>query len=117
MMTSPLSHRVPQMPALPVRVQLVARLAEDLRAAVTSATLTAADATVLETSLHQVLNGWNLSVSRFLRVQDDVEVALTRGQVQRSLVERVLADLEDVFLALWNLPGGPAVSAADRRDS
>ena len=104
MTTSPLAHRVLQMPAFPVRVQLVARLAEDLRAAVTAATLTAADATVLETSLHQVLNGWNLSVSRFLRVQDDVEAVLTRGLVQRPLVERVLADLEEVFIALWNHP-------------
>ena len=107
MTTSALAHRVLQMPALPVRVQLVARLAEDLRAAVTAATLTASDASVLETSLHQVLNGWNLSVSRFLRVQDDVELVLTRSAVQRPLVERVLGDLEDVFLALWNHPDAP----------
>jgi hypothetical protein len=107
MTTSPLAQRVFQMPALPVRVQLVARLAEDLRAAVTAATLTAADATVLETSLHLVLNGWNLSVSRFLRVQDDVEVVLTRGLVQRPLVEQVLGDLEEVFISLWNHPDSP----------
>jgi len=113
MTTSSLTHRVLQMPAFPVRVQLVARLAEDLRAAVTSATLTAADATVLETSLHLVLNGWNLSVSRFLRVQDDVEVVLTRGLVQRPLVEQVLGDLEEVFIALWNHPDAPSSGRID----
>ena len=75
-------------------MQLVGRLSEDLRAAIADATFAPADVAVLDASLHQVLNGWSLSVSRFLRVQDEVEAVLTRAMVGRALVDRVLGDLE-----------------------
>jgi hypothetical protein len=116
MTTSRLAHSVFHMPAMPLRLQLVGRLSEDLRAAIADATFTPADVAVLDASLHQVLNGWSLSVSRFFRVQDEVEVVLTRAMVGRPLVERLLGDLEDVFLALWNQPGTLAVSGRDRLD-
>src|SRR5262245_61462559 len=117
--TSGLAQSVLEMPALPLRVQLVGRLSDDLREAIADAAFTPADVALLDASLHQVLNGWSLSVSRFLCVQDDVELLLTRAMVGRPLVERVLGDLEDVFLALWNHPGAAQSSAAarDRLDS
>jgi hypothetical protein len=115
--TSRLVHSVLQMPAMPVRLPLVRRLSDDLRAAIADATFTPADVALLDASLHQVLNGWSLSVSRFLRVQDEVEVVLTRAMVGRPLVERVLGDLEDVFLAVWNQPGVLSASGIDRLDS
>jgi hypothetical protein len=115
--SSRLAHSVLHMPGMPLRVQLVGRLSEDLRAVIADATFTSADVAALDASLHQVLNGWSLSVSRFLRVQDDVEVVLTRAMVGRPLVERVLGDLEDVFLALWTQPGALSPSGIDRLDS
>lgn len=72
---------------------------------------------MLDASLHQVLNGWGLSVSRFLRVQDEVEAVLTRAMVGRPLRERVLGDLADLFLALWNQPGALSVIGLGRLDS
>lgn len=115
--TSRLAQSVIQMPAMPLRVQLVRRLSEDLRAAIADAAFTPADVAVLDASLHLVLNGWNLSVSRFLRMQDEIEVVLTRAMVGRPLVERVLGDLEEVFLALWDQPAGPSPAGFDRLDS
>ena len=116
--TSRLAHAVLHMPAMPLRVQLVGRLSEDLRAAIADATFAPADVAVLDASLHQVLNGWSLMVSRFfLRAQDEVEAVLTRAMVGRVLVDRVLGDLEDVFLALWNQPGALSASGIDRLDS
>ncbi len=115
--TSRLAHAVLHMPAMPLRVQLVGRLSEDLRAAIADATFAPADVAVLDASLHQVLNGWSLSVSRFFRVQDEVEAVLTRAMVHRPLVDRVLGDLEDIFLALWNQPGALSASGIDRLDS
>ena len=115
--TSRLAHAVLHMPAMPLRVQLVGRLSEDLRAAIADATFAPADVAVLDASLHQVLNGWSLSVSRFFRVQDEVEAVLTRALVGRPLVDRVLGDLEDVFLALWNQPGALSAAGIDRLDS
>jgi len=114
MTTSRLAQSVVHMPAVPLRVQLVFRLSEDLRGAIGAATFTPGDIIALDAALHQVMNGWNLSVSRFLRVQDEVEVVLTRASVPRLLVERLLTDLEDVFLALWNQPTTPAAWAAGR---
>jgi hypothetical protein len=108
MTTSRLGQSVLHMPAFPLRVQLVCRLSEDLRGAVGVATLTPADVGALDAALQQVMNGWNLSVSRFLRIQDDVEVVLTRAGVPRLLMERVLVDLEDVFLALWDQAVAPS---------
>jgi hypothetical protein len=115
--TSRLAQSVLHMPAMPVRVQLVRRLSDSLRAAMADAAFTPADVAALDASLHQVLNGWNLSVSRFLRVQDEVEAVLARAMVGRPLRERVLGDLEDVFLALWNQPGALSVTGLDRLDS
>jgi hypothetical protein len=117
MTTSRLAQNVLYMPAFPLRVQLVGRLSEDLRGAIGVATLTPADLAALDAALHQVMNGWNLSVSRFLRIQDDVEVVLTRASVPRPLVERVLVDLEEVFLALWNQPAAPSPWGCEPRDS
>ena len=82
--TSRLAQAVLHMPAMPLRVQLVGRLSEDLRAAIADATFAPADVAVLDASLHQVLNGWSLSVSRFFRVQDEVEAVLTRAMVGRA---------------------------------
>lgn len=104
MIPSALAQRVVHMPAYPVRVQLIGRLSAGLRTAIGAATLEPDDVRCLDTALQQVMNGWSLSVSRFLRVQDDVEALLTRRGVGRPLVERVLVDLEDVFLAGWNHP-------------
>ena len=87
--TGRLANAVLHMPAMPLRVQLVGRLSEDLRAAIADATFAPADVAVLDASLHQVLNGWSLSVSRFFRVQDEVEAVLTRAMVGRALVDRV----------------------------
>ena len=117
MTTSRLAQSVLHMPAFPLRVQLVGRLSEDLRRAIGGAALTPADLVALDAALHQVMNGWNLSVSRFLRVQDEVEVVLMRASVPRLLVERVLVDLEDVFLALWNQPAAPSAWGAGPLDS
>ena len=117
MTTSRLAQSVLHMPAFPLRVQLVFQLSEDLRGAIGAATFTPADVVALDAALHQIMNGWNLSVSRFLRVQDEVEVVLTRATVPRPLVERVLVDLEDVFLALWNQPTAPSASAGGPLDS
>lgn len=102
-------------PAVPVRVQLVTRLADDLRAAIGSTPLQTDDLRALDSALAQVMNGWNLSVSRFLRVEDDVETVLTRAEVERPAVEAVLRDLEDVFLSLWNQTRTPAMLATAGR--
>jgi hypothetical protein len=117
--TSGLAQRVLQAPALPLRVQIIKRLSDDLHAAIADAAFAPADVALLDASLQKVLNGWSLSVSRFLSVQDDVELVLTRAMVGRPLVERVLGDLEDVFLALWNHPGAMSSPASghDRLDS
>ena len=104
MTPSTLAERVVRMPAYPVRVQLVGRLSDDLVTAVHSGVLAPDDFTRLEAALQQVMNGWGLSVSRFLRLQDEVEGLLMTACVARPLVERVLLDLEDVYLALWNHP-------------
>jgi len=101
--TSRLAHAVLQMPAMPLRVQLVGRLSEDLRAAIADATFAPADVAVLDASLHQVLNGWSLSVSRFFRVQDEVEAVLTRALVGRALVDRVLSTISANVRIAWML--------------
>jgi hypothetical protein len=104
MTSSSLVDSLVHLPPYPVRLPLVGRLADDLRAATAVAMLAPSDVRALDAALRQVMNGWNLSVSRFLRVQDDVESVLVRASVDRPLVDRVLVDLEDVFLALWNWP-------------
>jgi len=91
-----------QLPALPIRLPLATRLADDLRAAVGHAALDPRTLGALETALRQVMNGWTLSVSRFLCVEDEVETLLTDAHVGRPLVDAVLTDLEDVFLSLWD---------------
>ena len=106
------------MPAMPLRVQLVGRLSEDLRAAIADATFAPADVAVLDASLHQVLNGWSLSVSRFFRRSGRGRGRADEGHWSAGpLVDRVLGDLEDVFLALWNQPGALSASGIDRLDS
>jgi hypothetical protein len=71
---------------------------EDLRAAIADATFAPADVAALDASLHQVLNGWSLSVSRSSasRTSRSRADAGPGGSAGRS----ALGDPEDVFRAL-----------------
>jgi hypothetical protein len=105
-------------PSFPVREPLAARLADDLRMALGQGRLDALAIGALEAALRKAQDGWRLSMSGFLRLEDEIEALLTGAQVGRPLVEAVLSDLEDVFLAMWDrsTPASvpPALGAALR---
>jgi hypothetical protein len=77
------------------------RFMADVKTAVAGCSLTPEDTVALARALHAVSDAHAMSVTEFLRLQDDVTELLRGGGAPDDLVERVSVDLEDVFLALW----------------
>jgi hypothetical protein len=78
-----------------------ARLASDLARAFDPASWPPPAARRIARALHVALQTLGDMPSRFIAAEDEVASALAAAEVAPEHVERVLADLEDIYITRW----------------
>jgi hypothetical protein len=85
----------------PAVTRLVGRLSASLLDALGTRPIPDYEMAVLAGALDAAVDAWVLSVSGFMRLNDEVRGVLERIGAGAPQIERVLEDLESIFLELW----------------